>query len=180
MTTTAEMSPGTPTIDASVKQATAQKKIDGSMTTRCIQDTMNVYHQATLIGQFGATEQRVAAFIEAVQTATWSLGLLVPVNIDDAGRSYGGGKTWLAQTSRATTVRKLYALTTLAVHCWHTRPAENETDAREMIVASTTAIQFGSVPRQVRTPDDVTDIVSTLDSAACIVDAATRQEANRA
>lgn len=180
MTTTTTLSHDMLTIDASIKLAKAENKIDETMTTRCIQETMHVYHLAALIAQGGADEQRVAEFIEAVQKATWSLGLLVPVNVDDAGQSYGSGRLWLGQTATATEVRKLHALTTLAVHCWYKRPAENESDARAMIVDSAASIRYGSVPRKVATPYDVADIVSTLDSAACIVDAATRKEEARA
>lgn len=178
MTTTTTLSHDMLTIDSSTKLAKAENKIDETMTTRCIQETMRVYHLAALIAQAGADEQRVAGFIEAVQKATWTLGLLVPVNVDDAGQSYGSGRLWLGQT--ATEVRKLHALTTLAVHRWYNRPAENESDARAMIVDSTASIRYGSVPRKVATLYDVADIVSTLDSAACIVDAATRKEEARA
>jgi hypothetical protein len=87
------------TIDAATKSATAGALTDGSMTTRCISETMRVYSLAAMIAQVGVAQQRVVEFIEAVQAATWTLGLLLPTNVDEAGRDYAPGKSWLAQTA---------------------------------------------------------------------------------
>jgi len=188
MTTTLDVSLDTLTIDASIKTAKADNRIDGSMTTRCIRETMRDYTLATLIAEAGATEQRVAEFIEAVQTVTWTLGLLVSTSIDEAGQNYSPGRVWLAQTATVDPhadmragMTKLHALTTLAVHSWYIIPADGETHARQMILGSTATIIGSSVPRTIRSPYDATNIVSTLDSAVCIVDAACdRTEKNHA
>lgn len=179
MTTELDTTIDTLTVDASVKEATADKYLDGSMTTRCIQETMRVYRLATLISQDGATDKRVSEFIRAVQTVTWTLGLVIPTSTDEAGQDYGPGRTWLAQTATVNPdgdlragVAKLHALTTLAVHSWWIIPASDLTHARQMIVGSTAAILGTGMPRTVRSPYDVTNIVSTLDSATLMVDVA--------